>query len=99
MISPDAANMGVKASYVFAGLLVPVTILVYFFYPEVSSYSPKISTFFDCHSSAQTTGRTYVELDELYRRGIPARKFKSTTTSTESRGLKSDAIITHTIGH
>ncbi|KAK1927060.1 hypothetical protein DB88DRAFT_514651 [Papiliotrema laurentii] len=80
MISPDAANLGTKAAYIFAALVVPVTLIVYFFYPE-------------------TTGRTYVELDELYRMGIPARKFKSTVTSTESRGLKSKAIITHAIAH
>ncbi|WVW79024.1 hypothetical protein I302_100987 [Kwoniella bestiolae CBS 10118] len=78
MISPDQGNLGVRASFVFAALIVPVGLIVYFFYPE-------------------TTGRTYVELDELYAMGIPARKFKSTTTSTEARGLKNEAIITH--GH
>ena len=36
MISPDSANLGVKAIYVWAGLLVPVIIILYFFYPEVS---------------------------------------------------------------
>ena len=35
MISPDAANMGIKAIYIWAGLLVPTTIILYFFYPEV----------------------------------------------------------------
>ena len=35
MISPDAANLGIKAIYVWAGLLVPTTVLLYFFYPEV----------------------------------------------------------------
>ncbi|UPL01848.1 hypothetical protein LCI18_012782 [Fusarium solani-melongenae] len=34
MISPDAGNMGIKAVYVWAGLLVPTTILLWFFYPE-----------------------------------------------------------------
>ncbi|KAI5360129.1 Putative major facilitator, sugar transporter, major facilitator superfamily [Septoria linicola] len=34
MISPDAANLGVKAVYVWAGLLVPTTILLWMFYPE-----------------------------------------------------------------
>lgn len=37
MISPDAANLGVKAVYVWAGLLVPTTALLWFFYPEVKS--------------------------------------------------------------
>jgi hypothetical protein len=36
MISPDAANLGTKAAYIFAALVVPVTLIVYFFYPEVS---------------------------------------------------------------
>ncbi|KXJ90287.1 general substrate transporter [Microdochium bolleyi] len=34
MISPDAANLGVKAVYVWAGLLAPTTILLYLYYPE-----------------------------------------------------------------
>jgi hypothetical protein len=36
MISPDAANLGIKAVYVWAGLLVPFTILLWLYYPEVS---------------------------------------------------------------
>ncbi|RSM14151.1 hypothetical protein CDV31_005487 [Fusarium ambrosium] len=34
MISPDAGNMGIKAVYVWAGMLIPTTILLWFFYPE-----------------------------------------------------------------
>ncbi|KAH7137003.1 general substrate transporter [Dactylonectria estremocensis] len=34
MISPDAGNMGVKAVYVWAGLLIPTTVLLYLYYPE-----------------------------------------------------------------
>lgn len=36
MISPDSANLGIKAVYVWAGLLVPFTILLWLYYPEVS---------------------------------------------------------------
>lgn len=36
MISPDAGNLGVKAVFVWAGLLLPTTILLWLFYPEVS---------------------------------------------------------------
>lgn len=36
MISPDAANLGLRAIYIWAGLLVPTTIILYLFYPEVS---------------------------------------------------------------
>lgn len=35
MISPDAGNMGVKAVYVWAGLLIPTTVLLWAYYPEV----------------------------------------------------------------
>lgn len=69
MISPDAGNMGTKAVLVWAGLLVPTTILLYFYYPE-------------------TQGRTYVELDELYERGISARNFKYTATLSDQTGAK-----------
>ena len=36
MISPDAGDLGVKALYVWAGMLVPTVIVLYFFCPEVS---------------------------------------------------------------
>jgi len=39
MISEDAANLGVKAIYIWAGLLVPTVVILYFFYPEVSAES------------------------------------------------------------
>lgn len=35
MISPDAGNLGVKAVYVWAGLLIPTVIILWLFYPEV----------------------------------------------------------------
>ena len=34
MISPDAGDMGVKAIYVWAGLLVPTVVILYLYYPE-----------------------------------------------------------------
>ena len=40
MISPDQANLGVKAIYVWAGLLVPTIVLLFLYYPEVSLRSP-----------------------------------------------------------
>ena len=36
MLSPDAGNLGVQAAYIFAGLVLPVFIIVYFYYPEVT---------------------------------------------------------------
>ena len=39
MISPDAANLGVKAVYVWAGLLVPTVVLLWLFYPEVRRFA------------------------------------------------------------
>lgn len=92
MLSPDAANLGVRAAFIFASLVVPVFIVVFFFYPEVSQRPQDHVERID---NLQTTGRTYVELDELYSMNIPARKFKSTMTSTESRGLKNERIVTH----
>ena len=35
MISPDAGNLGVKAVYVWAGLLIPTVIILWLYYPEV----------------------------------------------------------------
>jgi hypothetical protein len=36
MISPDAANLGINVVYVWVGLLVPFTILLWLYYPEVN---------------------------------------------------------------
>ncbi|RSH93494.1 hypothetical protein EHS25_007850 [Saitozyma podzolica] len=36
LISPTAANLGVKTAYLFAGLLVPTFAGIYFFYPETT---------------------------------------------------------------
>jgi hypothetical protein len=41
LISPTAANLGVKTAYLFAGLLVPTFAGIYFFYPEVRRVSGK----------------------------------------------------------
>lgn len=91
MISPDAGNMGVKAIYVWAGLLVPTTIILYFFYPEVShSHNNHCQQLLTC---LQTYGRTYIELDELYARKIPAWRFKSTPTLSDQSGHKNKALI------
>lgn len=39
MISPDAGNMGVKAVYVWAGLLIPTTVILWLYYPEVKHFA------------------------------------------------------------
>jgi len=90
MISPDAANLGVKAVYVWAGLLVPTIIILWLFYPEVSS------SYLFLNSNAdlwQTYGRTYWELDELYERKVPAWKFKKTATTSDRSGNKNSTLV------
>jgi SP family general alpha glucoside:H+ symporter-like MFS transporter len=90
MISPDAGNMGVKAVYVWAGLLVPTTILLWLYYPEVCRLCiPSIT----CVDASQTYGRTYLELDELYERKIPAWKFRNTATLSDQSGHKNKTLI------
>ena len=90
MISPDAGDLGVKAVYVWAGLLIPTTVLLYVYYPEVSRPCAPSPTFFD---TSQTYGRTYWELDELYERKIPAWKFKNTPTLSDQSGQKNKTLI------
>ncbi len=40
----------------------------------------------------ETAGRTYKELDELFARRIPGRKFKSTKTEAEMEGTQAKEI-------
>jgi hypothetical protein len=35
----------------------------------------------------ETTGRTYAELDEMFMKKVPARKFKSYKTDAEAFGV------------
>lgn len=90
MISKDAANLGIKAVYVWAGLLVPFTILLWLYYPEVSRLTELMMHLLILR---KTYGRTYWELDELYERKIPAWKFKNTPTSSDQSGYKNSALM------
>lgn len=91
MISPDAGNLGVKAVFVWAGLLLPTTILLWLFYPEVSDVGFLLGQ--QLTNSNQTYARTYWELDELYARNIPAWRFKNTPTLIDETGGKSHALM------
>lgn len=91
MISPDAANLGIKAVYVWAGLLVPFTILLWLYYPEVGQYACIHDT--TAYFFSKTYGRTYWELDELYERKVPAWKFKNTPTTSDQSGYKNTALM------
>ena len=92
MISPDAGDLGVKAVYVWAGLLIPTTILLWMYYPEVSCCNIRRG---QCLVliRIQTYGRTYWELDELYERKIPAWRFKNTPTLSDQSGQKNETLI------
>ena len=39
MINPDAGNLGAKVGFVFAGLGVPLCILIFFYVPETRGLS------------------------------------------------------------
>ncbi|WVW80729.1 hypothetical protein I302_102715 [Kwoniella bestiolae CBS 10118] len=41
----------------------------------------------------ETKGRTYAELDELFERKIPARKFKTTTTKTDEQRVGNEDSV------
>ena len=40
----------------------------------------------------ETAGRTYKELDELFAKKIPGRKFKNTRTDAEMEGLQAEEM-------
>lgn len=41
----------------------------------------------------QTYGRTYLELDELYERKVPAWRFKKTPTLADQSGQKNKTLM------
>lgn len=40
----------------------------------------------------ETAGRTYEELDEMFMKGVPARKFKTYVTDSQLRGQQAKEI-------
>ena len=42
----------------------------------------------------ETAGRTYEELDEMFMKGVPARKFRKYVTDAEIKGQEAKAIGT-----
>jgi SP family general alpha glucoside:H+ symporter-like MFS transporter len=104
MISPDAANLGLKAIYIWAGLLVPTTVLLYLYYPEVSpnftlrlnltrrrtvDHTKSLSTF-ACPFNHSSRADSFNS--ELYERKIPAWRFKNTKTQSDESGNKNRAL-------
>ena len=78
MISPDAANLGVKAVYVWAGLLVPTTILLWMFYPEVGICClgglPVPMADITCRPKDAHTGSWMSSINEISRLGSSRRQ-------------------------
>jgi hypothetical protein len=81
LLSATAANWGVKGtSFFFAGTGALGWILIYFFIPWVQCHIMTGRT----DANSETKGRSFLELDELFERRIPAGKFKQTQTSIQT---------------
>jgi hypothetical protein len=89
LFNPDKANLGAK---------VHLTLITsYYFCPTAMlTHSTQVAFIFGGLSvlcciylwfyQPETAGRTYEELDELFMKRIPARKFKGYVTEAESKG-------------
>ena len=65
---------GVKAIYIWAGMLVPTIAILYIYYPRRLCISHPVFfevIFANLHAIFQTCGRTYWELDEVYEAKDP----------------------------
>jgi len=71
---------GVKTGYFFAAISLVGGSILLLTVPEVG-----LCVHFTKREKlkVKTKGRTYAELDELFERGIPARKFAKTKTSAQ----------------
>ncbi|KAF1919804.1 maltose permease MAL61 [Ampelomyces quisqualis] len=65
MLNPDAANLGGKCGYVWAGTGFFCFVVAYFFLPEMKN-------------------RSYREIDILFKRQVPARKWKKTIVDVQA---------------
>ena len=72
MLSNQGANWGVKTAFFFSGTSLIGGVIYWLFMPEVSG---QWHTAID---ASQFKGRTFGELDELFQRRIPARRFAQT---------------------
>ncbi|KAL2109143.1 hypothetical protein VUR80DRAFT_2941 [Thermomyces stellatus] len=68
VFNPDKLDLGAKTMFIFGGLVLLASVVVWAYVPE-------------------TAGRSFEELDEMFIKRVPARKFKTYQTQAESRAL------------
>jgi SP family general alpha glucoside:H+ symporter-like MFS transporter len=79
--SAGGAGWGVKTAYLFCCTCGICGVIFFFTMPEVSVL--QLAGLRPADSDTQFKNRTYAELDELFERRIPTRKFKSTMTAAQ----------------
>jgi hypothetical protein len=91
MISPDAANLGLKAIYIWAGLLVPTTVLLYLYYPEVC---PDCTTrlFLTCRRTVDHTKSSTSSMRERYPLG-DSKTRRPNQTSPATKTVPSNIMV------
>ncbi|RDW76922.1 hypothetical protein BP6252_04975 [Coleophoma cylindrospora] len=96
-------TVGIGAALQNAIFLMWSFVIPYLFNPDKANLGAKISFIFAGLAilclvylwfyQPETTGRTYEELDELFTKRIPARKFKGTITDAELKGRQAQEIF------
>ena len=74
LINPGNANLGAKVAFIFFAPSVPLSIYMYFCFPEMK-------------------GRSYLELETMFQKGLPARSFKNFKCEIEVAAITEDGDL------
>jgi hypothetical protein len=91
MISPDAANLGLKAIYIWAGLLVPTTVLLYLYYPEVCP-DCTVRILLTCRRTVDHIKSSTSSMSERYQHGDSKTRGPN-QTSPATRTVPSNIMV------
>lgn len=86
-LNPNGWNWGPKAAFFWAGTNAIFTIYIYFRLRKYFSHVA-MDHMTDTRSIAETKGRTFPELDILFKNRVPARHFASTKIETLLEGTE-----------
>jgi hypothetical protein len=91
LFNPNAANLQAKVAFLFGGFSILSCVYLYLCHPETKG---SVSPFVEAGMRWLTQhSRSFEEIDELFLKRVPARKFSSYVTEAELRGKELRAQV------
>lgn len=84
LFNPNAANLQAKVAFLFGGFSILSCVYLWLCHPETKG--SVLISFVERFGSLKIFRRSFEEIDELFLKRVPARKFSSYVTEAELRG-------------